>query len=750
VLCLVERSANGQKIVQDVREILQAYKQLGNETNNDDQLQEAIWHLSQAAKSDKVSLKTDTPNPSQQVSEDAQAFSDALLTIFKVATTQASSESGSILEDLASFTRNVLADAAEILEETARDTKTSLRETEGEVQEGKRDAVGLTEEQKNMDAQQMFEAGMDTAKVAGSKTIGAGQQATAKASEISNKTGRRLRQSADQFLRRTQHDPKYRDAISTIFDLGDKWLDRAVSTIDQNQNAPLESFIDDPTGHVHLALQTLGKFIQRLSGGKKPDDISNAIRKCVVDIRSDPSLRQFLRDLSAHMKKVLRDTDYLESEASEQKRKELARRWDELTDMKSEKGQQWKGDVNKLEKELQSFASALKQNKALMQLRDAHTKFGQDLASILQGKGQEVVQNAQWMWADFFDVVIPRVLAWVQSVPVPRTEYKSDDVDFVVENLDLSTFSLLPGHAKISNTTDMDVDKASTATSASTDVSSHTHIHLTGIQLAARNVAFWYHDKTASTFSELSGIIDLILPQKGLDVDIKFSLRSPTAPSAPPAATSSGKVTKRTSFHKLESVHVDLNDLEIKIVKSSSPVLTTLFRPILLSRVAESIRQTLEQHLSFALRFADHIAYDISERAQVFSDAGLPTSAAYMSGLWSEIGRFSHSSGGLWAGASLTAAGIVVDDPTTDYKIAIGAQPQLFPNVTRAKPSAGPTQDVDMEGAKEEAKGAVAEAKGAAQQIKREVQTFNQLVEKNSREAKGERGWKSDKFNVSA
>ena len=38
-----------------------------------------------------------------------------------------------------------------------------------------------------------------------------------------------------------------------------------------------------------------------------------------------------------------------------------------------------------------------------------------------------------------------------------RTEYKDADIEFVLEDLDVSRFALLPGHAYIRNITDIDI-----------------------------------------------------------------------------------------------------------------------------------------------------------------------------------------------------------------------------------------------------------------------------------------------------
>jgi len=93
-----------------------------------------------------------------------------------------------------SLLRLSLADAAELIEEQASGAKETLRQMEDEVQAGERDTLGRSKKrlEEEKDVKVAWEHGMDTVKGAGSKVIGATQQATAKAEETTKKTADRL------------------------------------------------------------------------------------------------------------------------------------------------------------------------------------------------------------------------------------------------------------------------------------------------------------------------------------------------------------------------------------------------------------------------------------------------------------------------------------------------------------------------------------------------------------------------------
>ncbi len=161
-----------------------------------DIVQEALFHLSQADIS-ATSLDVDVPMDSREASNDYQAAASSLRTSLQIFWDNATTEGSGVFSDFASFTRLSLADAAELVGEKATQAAESLRKVEGEVQAGERDSVGIKEktkaEWKTADTREVFEKSMDTAKVAGSETIGAAQSVGVKTTEIKDRSQTRLK-----------------------------------------------------------------------------------------------------------------------------------------------------------------------------------------------------------------------------------------------------------------------------------------------------------------------------------------------------------------------------------------------------------------------------------------------------------------------------------------------------------------------------------------------------------------------------
>ena len=72
-----------------------------------------------------------------------------------------------------------------------------------------------------------------------------------------------------------------------------------------------------------------------------------------------------------------------------------------------------------------------------------------------------------------------------------------EDFEFVLENLDISSFHILPSHVYIRNITDVDIQTAADLSEPSrTAVGTLTHIHVQAVQMTLNDVSFWYKDKT--------------------------------------------------------------------------------------------------------------------------------------------------------------------------------------------------------------------------------------------------------------
>ncbi|KAK0206169.1 hypothetical protein DFS33DRAFT_1499100 [Desarmillaria ectypa] len=756
-------SSQGRVMMRYVGSVLDAYKTLGSNKNSDDLLQEAIWHLSEGE------ISTSTPSDivdTDEAAQDVEKFRKALRKLLQIAWSSISSEGLFVFRDFASFTRSSLADAAEMVEDQAARAKDSLREVEHEVQEGKRDALGrdkerMEEEEKDVKVQ--FEHTMDSLKDTGATVIGAGQEAKDKAEELADRTGDRLKDAFRRACEQAQNDEEYRSAVNTFLDTVEKWLSKTQGIT----TADLDSFINDmtPEKHVSKALKQLKTLVERFANNRSLNDLFAKAKQCAIDVREDKDLQKWFQEFFQVIRKTINDAGYMQSEDLEQAKKELRTRWKKLFVEDSK----WKTHYGAFRNELSAFEAALSQDKDTKRLRDAHVQLGKAIEDGLVEAGSEAksglhaaMERASWFWRDIFQVYIPRALTFMKGFPIPRTEYIDKDSELVLENLDISSFNVQPSHIYIRNITDIDINTVSANAPTRTAIGTLTHIRVQAIQLALDKVSFFYRDKRASVVpSDYSGLVSFTLPPKGIDIDLKLRL----IPAAEETELKRGACIRerelRQAFHVIEQVRVDITqDVGLTITQSNHSMLLSIFKPLVTLRFREAVERALTEQIRGVIEWADGIAWDVSKRAEVFTDGGMGIGSALSAAMWSELGRLRKMTG--WQAIG-TGTGVVVEGGK-DKALAMGAEPQILSGEKKGPLGIASTSLKDQlagevgaedaqavrEAGREEATGLKRDVEAMAREGKKQFQSFMQRVEEKTAQEKKAKGWRSTAFNINA
>ncbi|KAL4065007.1 hypothetical protein V8B97DRAFT_1176036 [Scleroderma yunnanense] len=747
-------SEPGRILAHDLRELLLPYKQLGTNKNNDNLLQEILWHLQECNFSDVRLEVMDV----EEATADLDAFRNAIRTLIKILWTNISGEGNILLNDLASFTRLVVADLAEAVESHAAHAKQVVREFDTQVQQGEKDNLGRKrkspEEIEQEDAKAKFEKTMDTVKGTGSTVIGTAQVAQETAKETSERAASRLREAYFRMIERAQSDPEYKRALSTLFDMISKWADKTVdSAVDLDHAARLETFVEDPTEekHLHQAFCDLRTLIERLAEGRSLENLFANLRFCALDAKQDPDIKGWFSDFLTYARQCLQEPGFVRTDEASQEYEDLKKRWNDLLNEESDVAHKWKEDVRGLRHELCVFRQAISRDPDIIRLRRAHTKLHNDLVRFGADAGEAGLQFAleqgSWFWQDIFNVYTPRVLSVLKDIPIPRTEYVDPEVEFVLENLDISSLHLLPGHVYIRNITDVDITAPAEGTTH-TAWGTLTHIRMQALQLTLKEVSFYYKDKTATIGpSDFTGIMEFNLPTQGLDVDIKFRL-IPNTPSGFKEREHRGR------FFIVERVDVSLaQDITFEVKRSNHPILASVFKPVLVLRFREALERTLEEQIKALFDLADGLAFDVSKRAEVFEDTGLGSGPAITAAIWSEIGRLRRLEGGLLAGWKATGTGIIKEGLPGEAKLAMGAEPQILPGEKKGPlgtQSVPVAESPEAQGIAETSRSVAADVKQTTQEAVKEVKSFQKAVRKKTEGERRRPGWQSHAFDFVA
>lgn len=324
-----------------------------------------------------------------------------------------------------------------------------------------------------------------------------------------------------------------------------------------------------------------------------------------------------------------------------------------------------------------------------------------------------------------------------------------DESEFVLENLDISSLSILPGHVYIRTIADLDITAPGGGAATTTAIGTLTHVRMQAMKLSLEDVSFYYKDKTASVISEVTGLLAFELPEQGVDVDIKMRM----IPNTPAGLRMR---EERAAYHTIDDVSVTISDnTEFSVKESNHGILLSVFKPVVNMRMRSVLEKTLAGQIRSGLEAADNLAWDIGKRQEVFADTGLNAGASFSAAVFSEIGKMRRQTNGtgLLSGWQTTGTG-VVKDTGDSAQIAMGAEPQLLSGEKRgplgiaSQPLAERLPDVDVDSIKEGGVGAIKKAQQVGQDVAKKARTFADAVHEKAEVERQSGDWRSSAFDI--
>ncbi|KAH6903842.1 hypothetical protein BKA70DRAFT_1227194 [Coprinopsis sp. MPI-PUGE-AT-0042] len=524
-----ELSSRGRVVAGSLRRTLDAYRGLANNKNGDNILQEGLWHLTEG----DLTVDSEVDANKDQAKKDIHDLRKALRNLFSV-----------------------------VWDSLAR-PRTHSEVSTDEVQSGQRDTLGRDKQrlEEEKDTKVAWEHGMDTVKGAGSTVIDTTRSATQTAEEKAEKTSQRIQDAWNKISERAQKDEQYRQALDTIFTI-----------LQTRLNQTMDAAADPASpSQIHQRHHPRTTHLQSTSGQLPPPSCETRI---FVPGSTTP-LPMAARSLLSPASPTLKPPSNSEGSSGSAGVPSWRR-----TD-------KWKQQIEALKAEWEKIDQGIANDEDVKQTakvagKEAVNKVGEGLQQV----GAEVKENqstieaameqATWFWQDLFKVYIPRAMSKMKDIPIPRTEYKDSELEFVIENLDILLLQL-PS--------------------------------LAPLQVKLDDVSFWYNDKTAGALTpgEFTGLLGITLPEKGIDLDLRSThprhhnrRQLSREPQALP------RHSRRPTWSSLKTVTIDVRE-------SNHAVIATLFKPMLVARLRDALSRTMSEQLRFVIEWADSVAFDVSK-----------------------------------------------------------------------------------------------------------------------------------------
>lgn len=577
-------SEGGRLILQDTRDILLKLQKWLDAKNKGDVIQELLYNTSKASLDIDADADIDIKKPasSKEVKKDTNDLSETLRTLAslvldqaKILKRDATKEGSGILGDLILVSRDLLADAAEEVSALADEAAKEIRPSEGE--EGK---VPSKEDIKQKGKQAQDKA-KEKASNAQSRLEKEASPAQDKALEAKDKAVDRLVSVAQ----RIQKDPAYKKAFDQLYGLARKYYKKtgeAIEATAESANVDGDVYGNE---HTQRAIKAFKQLLENLADGKSVDPVIEKANKVFEDIKSDERLSKYVDDVEKYLKTLLEDPDYAASKAPRRDAGKLYDRGQELLQSNAE----WKEDAKALLQELEAFGKAIADDKQGKAVADAVAKLGTDLAGTAKVGAKMFKGKAGAFYRDIVNVLVPRALALLREIPIPRTEYKSRDIEFVIDNFTITSASFVPDNLVITNHSEFaarDIGKAH----GGANVESSTRVRFDGLRFTAKDVSFWVRRPGAILLAEERGLLDLALTGAGLSGDLTLALSDED---------------DEESYFKVTKSSVSLKNLSLSIHDNYHYILSFIFGPILNAAVKVSLEHALSAQISDSFEMLD-------------------------------------------------------------------------------------------------------------------------------------------------
>ncbi|CAE6488368.1 unnamed protein product [Rhizoctonia solani] len=786
-------SEHGQALVLDVREIVQAIARIGLEKNFD--------HLGEIPTIDQTEL-----------TDDSLAFAASLRTLLSLLLT--SSGFRLLISDMLITTRQILADTASDVAAVAAYVETRAENIEQTIRpsgdEGDRE---ITVE----DAAKQAEKVENTVKEDLEKAL---KEAEMKKHVIEERLAEdspdRVKQTIveriEAIVQQAQGDPAYRSSLQTIVMLGEKYAKVTAQTT-QSTAAAAQSAVDDSTlqpsasidpviesdPHLKKVLEGICTLLERFAGGYSISPLTDSMKQFLHHLSQDETsgISDLLCDARKWLDKALETPGWVTTHTARKGLDELYGRTKAILDSKPS----WREDLQRTSAEASELSEHLKRDTATRQLLGAIDALGEHTRAF----GVQSVRNIGWrqvraeLWRDAVGWLLPRILAVLKAVPLPRVELKSEMLDAVVDDVTFRAPSFIPDHVRVENWSEVRVkgsdavaeDNSGRGRDWVVEGDSMMRLHIDGLRITANEIAYFFHLKTALLGYRDNGLLSVDIGHEsnvGQGMNLDVALETDLDPFAHTAIVPESD-DPPPSFFRVKSAAVDVPGLDFTLARTHHWILNSLVQPFLGPAVRAGVRMALSRSIVAGLQALDRKLGEVYAQAKADS-SGSRTQAndtVIEPGLWDWWSAFlrgqdkglHEDTDGEESGdeneqpepqteTQVTMKGVIrtTHQPTTDTQaesetiLAVGVAEQILPGV------GGPEDGSHVPEIAERARGAINDVQGAAENATKQATEVRDDAEAAVGDTRGKaaraaermeerrdveqrrRGWKSKAFNV--
>ncbi|TKX22126.1 hypothetical protein C1H76_5759 [Elsinoe australis] len=615
-------SAEGQKLVSDLRDVIEQAKILLLTKNEGNLLQDFIWQTQQISGGD--ASVPNAPVDKDTAKQHGNQALDGLRTLGTLIISNG--QFRKLLKDATTLARDIAGDAAQKAatrinpneEDLAQIDRPAEDNTWHDVPDMSKDNLRSQWEDrkpfKKQDAHTAADRAQDAAqrpdgRVSG--TAGAQEGADNLQRTIDDNVSEDTKNRAREYRERTQNYMKdkipqerrdqtiwrlkkmvaevqghqdYQQAIETLLRLAEEYAGHGRNVADQSAGTVKGAHTDNSLKTAETDLKTI---IERFANSTSLDDVFDSINQIYRDADRDPELKDWFKKIDSYIRRCLQEQGFVLQDAATDE-------WNQLYDQGNFLlRDRYRNHTDRVLDELKFYVDQFDKD-------PLNKRFGESMNKLFLDLGNDENGQAQFkphLVKDLTDVILPAFFENIRYVPIPRIEYKDPMIDLVVENLVLEGDNLAPnvlefgsdnywrwGRKKISNKNKNKVMLA-----------------VSGVQCDLRDVSFYVKKKEGFPSVTDKGVMDVILGGEGLS----FKVAMETADSK-----------DKNHFFKVNKVDVSVKNMNIIMKQSNHKLLFKMFKPLLLKVMNPVVQKAVEKQVRDSIEQLDSMLYAVHQEAE--------------------------------------------------------------------------------------------------------------------------------------
>lgn len=375
----------------------------------------------------------------------------------------------------------------------------------------------------------------------------------------------------------------YLQAIDTLLDLAERYTGHGKDLALQSKGAVKGAHEDSALELAEADLRTL---LERFANSTSADDLIDSINQIYRDAQQDPELRDWFKQLDSYIRRLLKEQGYILDDRSTEE-------WNRIYDHGHDllRGR-YRGHTDRIADEFKYMGEqfdADSQNKA----------FANSIQKLFNDLGHDESGNVSFkphLVKDVTEVILPGIFENIRYVPIPRIEYSDPMIDAVVENLVIEGDNLAPNVLEIGSDNFWRWGRKQISSKNKNKVM----LSVSGIQMDLRDVSYYVKRKQGFPSITDKGVFDAFMGGSGFSFKVELE-----------TADKDDKI----HYFKINKVSTDIKNLNIKLKKSNHKLLFSLFKPLLLKVLRPVIQRVLEKQIKDNVNELDALIYDIKREA---------------------------------------------------------------------------------------------------------------------------------------